>query len=180
MLRPFVKQNVLKLTSVHQHIITRPGSKSIGMRKFVLIIIASIASCFCSGQVKNPVKWNFSSKKINKTTYEIHLTATLESGWHVYSQTTPDGGPIPTSIEFAKNPLLAIEGSTKELGRPEQKREELFGVDVKQFSNKVDFVQTIKMKGKVKTVVSGTIQFMTCNDHECLPSSAQKFSIVLN
>jgi thiol:disulfide interchange protein DsbD len=55
----------------------------------------------------------------------------------------------------------------------------LFGVDVKQFSNKVDFVQTVKIKGKAKTVLNGSVEFMTCNDHECLPPKTQKFSVAL-
>ena len=58
--------------------------------------------------------------------------------------------------------------------------EPLFGVEVKQFSNKVNFVQTVKLKGKVKTNLNGTVEFMTCNDYECLPPSKQKFSITLN
>jgi hypothetical protein len=150
------------------------------MRKFLLLIVVACFSISGFAQLKNPVKWIFTSKKVNATSYEIHLTATLESGWHLYSQTTPDGGPIPTSIEFIKNPLVLIEGPAKELGKLEQRHEELFGVDVKQFSSKVDFVQIVKLKGKAKTAISGTIEFMTCNDHECLPPSAQKFSVALN
>jgi thiol:disulfide interchange protein DsbD len=149
------------------------------MKKFA-IIIAVFSCTLCFAQVRNPVKWNFNSKRINATTCEIHLTASLENGWHMYSQTTPEGGPIPTSIEFIKNPLVSIDGPAKELGKLEQRYEPLFGVDVKQFSNKVDFVQIVKMKGKAKTAINGTVEFMTCNDHECLPPSSQKFSIALN
>jgi len=55
----------------------------------------------------------------------------------------------------------------------------LFGVDVKQFSNKVVFVQTVKMKAKAKTSITGTIEFMTCNNRECLPPKAQPFSVAI-
>lgn len=149
------------------------------MRRTLIAIIAILFSVACFAQVKSPVKWNFSSKKMDATTYEVHLTATLEVGWHMYSQTTPDGGPVATSIEFIKNPLLLIDGPAQEIGKLEQRHEELFGVDVKQFSNKVDFVQTVKIKGKAKTAINGTIEFMTCNDRECLPPSSQKFSVAL-
>jgi thiol:disulfide interchange protein DsbD len=160
--------------------LVRQYGKPIEMRRTVIAAIAIFFSVACFAQVKNPVKWSFSSKKIGATTYEVHLTATLEGGWHMYSQTTPDGGPVPTSIEFIKNPLLSIEGPAKEIGKLEQRHEELFGVDVKQFSNKVDFVQTVKMKGKAKTAINGTIEFMTCDDHQCLPPTSQKFSVILN
>jgi len=149
------------------------------MKKIFLLGLATLMLSFAFGQIRNPVKWSFSAKKINASTYEVHITATLESGWHIYSQTTPDGGPVATTITFTKNPLLTLIGTSKELGKLEQKHEELFGVDVKQFSKTVDFVQTIKLKGKVKTSVTGGIEFMTCNDRECLPPKTEKFSIAL-
>ena len=149
------------------------------MRKIFLLSVIVLISSLSFAQVKNPVKWTFSSKKIDATTYEVHISATLENGWHIYSQTTPDGGPVPTSIEFTKNPLLNLQGTATETGKLEQRHEELFGVDVKQYSNKVDFVQTVKIKSNVKTTLNGTIEFMTCNDHECLPPTKQQFSIPL-
>ena len=133
-----------------------------------------------NSQVKNPVKWSFASKKIDQTAYEISLTATLDPTWHIYSQTTPDGGPSATVISFTKNPLIELAGAVKEVGQLQQKHEELFGVDVKQFSNKVVFVQTIRLKAKAKTALNGSIEFMTCNNKECLPPKTQKFSVTLN
>src|SRR5258706_15750219 len=110
------------------------------MKKFLLAFVLSSIVAVSFAQIENPVQWNFSAKKINATTYEIHLTAKVESDWHIYSQTTPEGGPIPTSISFNRNPLLSFDGATKESGKLEQHFEELFGVEVKQFSNKVDFI----------------------------------------
>jgi thiol:disulfide interchange protein DsbD len=129
--------------------------------------------------VKNPVDWTATSKKIANKTYEIHLTATMPSGWHIYSQTTPDGGPVPTNISFIKNPLFQLQGTAKEIGKLEQHNEPLFGVDVKQFSNKVDFVQVIKLKANVKTSADVAVEFMVCNDKLCLPPSTKKFTIAL-
>ena len=149
------------------------------MKKLFAVFVLSLVAFCSNAQMKNPVQWVFTAKKINATTYEVHLTATIEDGWHVYSQTTPDGGPTATTVSFAKNPLLTLEGSPKEVGKMEQKHEELFGVDVKQFSKKVDFVQVVKLKGKAKTSVNGSVDFMTCNDNQCLPPKTQKFSIAL-
>ena len=144
---------------------------------FVLVIFVIAVQGF--GQIKNPVKWSFASKKIDESTFEISLAANVDQGWHIYSQSTPDGGPSATTITFSKNPLLTLNEQVKEVGRMEQKHEELFGVDVKQFSNKVTFVQTVKLKVKAKTAVNGSIEFMTCNNHECLPPKTEKFSIAL-
>jgi hypothetical protein len=149
------------------------------MKQFLSFLVVMLITGVGFAQIKNPVHWSFTSKKINETTYEIILTAKLDQGWHIYSQTTPDGGPTATEISFTKNPVVTIEGSIKEAGKLEQKHEELFGVDVKQYSNKVEFIQTVKLKGKIKTSVNGAVEFMTCNDRECLPPKKEKFSIVL-
>jgi len=149
------------------------------MKKLLLFSLLIIAAGHVFAQVQNPVKWTFSSKKIDASTYELSMTANIEPGWHVYSQTTPDGGPYATVISYTKNPLLSVDGATKEVGKLEQKHEELFGVDVKQFSNKVVFVQTVKLKAKAKTAVNGTIEYMTCNNKQCLPPTTQKFSVTI-
>ena len=129
--------------------------------------------------VKNPVEWSVSSKKVADKTYEIHITANIPDGWHIYSQHTPEGGPIPTAISFTKNPLLVHQGKTKEIGKIEKRYEPLFGVDVFQFSDKVDFVQVVKLKANVKTKVDVAVEFMVCDEKECLPPSTKKFSVAL-
>ena len=51
-------------------------------------------------------------------TYEIHMTATIQTGWHLYSQTQPeDAIAIPTGIKFTSNPLVTAEGPVKEVGK---------------------------------------------------------------
>lgn len=149
------------------------------MKHSFFLFLSMMIAAVSFSQIKNPVHWTFTSKKINETTFEVVISAKLDQGWHIYSQTTPDGGPTPTAISFSKNPLVTLDGTAKESGKLEQKHEKLFGVDVKQFSGKVDFIQTVRLKGKAKTAVNGTVEFMTCNDRECLPPKTQKFSVVL-
>ena len=149
------------------------------MKKLLFSSFLLVVANMLFAQIQDPVHWTATSKKIADKTYEIHLTANIDNKWHIYSQTTPDGGPIPTNISFTKNPLITLDGSAKEVGKLEQHNEPLFGVDVKQFSNKVDFVQVVKMKANVKTSVSVAVEFMVCNDHECLPPSTKKFTVAL-
>jgi DsbC/DsbD-like thiol-disulfide interchange protein len=149
------------------------------MKKVLTAAFLLLFSNILLAQIQNPVNWTASAKKIADKTYEIHLSANINNGWHIYSQTTPEGGPIPTNISFTKNPLVINEGSTKEVGKMEQHNEPLFGVDVKQFSNKVDFVQVVKLKANVKTSLEVAVEFMTCNDKECLPPSTKKFTVAL-
>jgi thiol:disulfide interchange protein DsbD len=150
-----------------------------GMKKMLMVLTGLFLTVFCFGQEQDPVTWNFTAKKVNATTYELRLSAKLEYGWHTYSQSTPAGGPVATEITFTKNPLVTLSGAVKETGKLEQHFEPLFGVDVKQYSNKVDFVQTITVKKGVKTAVKGSVEYMACNDHECLPPVNKSFTISL-
>ena len=148
------------------------------MRRLLFVLFIALPFLGIS-QVQKPVKWSFTSKKTTDNNFEIHLTATVENGWHIYSQTTPEGGPYPTSIQFSKNPLLTMSGEVKEVGKLEVHDEPLFGVQVKQYSNKVDFLQVIKVKGNAKTTVKGSVEFMVCNNKQCLPPETLEFSVSL-
>ena len=150
------------------------------MKKPLILFLLVAFATLSHAQVENPVKWSFTAKKIKANTYEIHLTANVEEDWHIYSQTTPDGGPVATSISFTKNPLLALEGNVNEVGKLEEHMEPLFGVQVKQFSNKVDFVQKVTLKAAAKTAISGSVQFMVCNEKECMPPATVSFNLQLN
>lgn len=142
----------------------------------LLIVLLAINNVVLS---QSPVQWNFSSKKIANGTYEVMLKANVNGSWHIYSQTTPEGGPLPTKIAFSKNPLIDIEGDAKENGKLIQKHEEVFGIDVKYFEGEVAFVQTVKLKANTKTNLKGTVEFMVCNDVECLPPTSVPFSVAL-
>ena len=151
------------------------------MKKIVFILLAFFSVVFASAQNVNPVSWTFSSKKISDKNYELQLVATIQQGWHLYSQTQPeDAIAQPTSFNFNKNPLVTIDGKVKEMGKLEKYKDKTLDVSANQYSNKVVFVQKIKMKGKAKTNVTGKLEFQTCNDEKCLPPKTVNFSISLN
>jgi thiol:disulfide interchange protein DsbD len=151
------------------------------MKKIVFIVLAAFSFGAVSAQTANPVSWNFSSKKINDKEFELQLTATIQQGWHLYSQTQPeDAIAQPTSFNFNKNPLLDLNGKVKEVGKMEKYKDEKLDISANQYSNKVVFVQRVKMKGKAKTAVTGKLEFQTCNDEKCLPPKTVNFSIALN
>lgn len=149
------------------------------MKKIIALSVFVLSANLLFAQILNPVAWTATSKKIADKTYEVRLTATMQKGWHIYSQTTPEGGPVPTNVSFNKNPLVIIKGKTKEVGKLEQHNEPLFGVNVKQFSNKVEFVQMVNLKANVKTSVDMSVEFMACNDKQCLPPVTKKFTVAL-
>lgn len=145
--------------------------------KKLLVIFSMFLSTVVFAQ--DPVKWSFTSKKISGNTYEIHITAMIQSPWSIYSQSTPDGGPLPTMFSFGKNPLVKLEGNVKEQGDLKKKFEEVFAVDVLYYKDKVDFVQKITIKNNIKTNITGKLEYMACNDEQCLPPKEIPFSIAI-
>jgi Disulphide bond corrector protein DsbC len=129
-----------------------------------------------SGSAKQ-VKWTFASKKIAENTFEIRMTANIMGNYHMYAQQAGAEGPIPTSFTFSPNPLVSFDGKVKEQGKMIKKYESAWPGMVNYFEKKVDFVQVIKLKGKVKTSLSGKVEFVVCNDNECLPPSEVEFKI---
>ena len=149
------------------------------MKNLICTFFLSIVSVALFAQIKNPVQWTFASSKKSANEYEIVITASLPTPWHIYSQSTPKGGPKPTIINFKTNPLVVLEGKTKEMGELKTSHDVNFGVDVKYFSNKVEFVQLVKLKGNIKTNIAGTIEYMVCDDSQCLPPTKKDFDIKL-
>jgi thiol:disulfide interchange protein DsbD len=148
------------------------------MKQLSFVIAFSVITLFVNAQ-DNPVHWSFSSKKTGDKTYEVRFTASVAAPWHIYSQHTPDGGPIPSSFHFANNPLVSLEGPVKEIGDLKQKHEDVFGIDVKYFNGNVEFVQVVKLKANAKTNLAGKLEFMTCNDTQCKPPIQVPFNISL-
>ncbi|MGI8951506.1 MAG: protein-disulfide reductase DsbD domain-containing protein [Chitinophagaceae bacterium] len=149
------------------------------MKKIIFTIFLCFFVLAAFSQIQNPVQWNYSAKKKADNLYEVILTATLPKPWHIYSQSTPKGGPVPTKISFNTNPLFSLDGSTKEAGNLKVDHDPNFGVDVKYYGDKVDFVQTVKLKANVKTNITGNIEYMVCNDKQCLPPTKKTFDIKL-
>ncbi|OIR03388.1 hypothetical protein GALL_144590 [mine drainage metagenome] len=148
------------------------------MKKIIVVLIAAISTLSVFAQPKNPVTWKFESKKKSDAVYELIITATVPQPWHIYSQFTGKG-PVPTKFTFKPNPLVTIEGKAKEVGKLEKVFDPNFKSEVLYFSNSVQFVQTVKLKVKAKTSISGDVEFMVCNDEQCLPPTKRPFEIKL-
>ncbi|MFZ1799616.1 MAG: protein-disulfide reductase DsbD domain-containing protein [Chitinophagaceae bacterium] len=147
------------------------------MKKIIALSTILFFTLASYAQIKDPVVWTYSAEKKGDKTYDIKFVAKFSSPWHLYSQSTPAGGPVPTSITFKTNPLLTKNGSIKEIGKMMKYHDQNFGVDVKYYSDQVVFVQTVTLKSNVKTNIAGTVEFMVCDDHQCLPPKKVPFDI---
>ena len=148
------------------------------MKKLFFILAAVCLAVMVQAQPKDPVSWKYEAKKQADGSYDLVITSTVEKPWHIYSQNTGKG-PIPTAIVFKPNPLVTVVGKIKEEGKLEKVYDPNFKSEVLFYSGSVQFVQRIKLKAKVKTNIAGTVEYMVCNDEQCLPPKKVNFEITV-
>jgi len=136
-----------------------------------------MAGMAASAQSNKAVHWTFTAKKLSVGVFEVHMTATIDGNYHLYAQTVGVEGPLPTVFTFTPNPLATRDGKVKEDGKLVKKKEEVWGGDVMYYERTVDFVQVVRLKGKIKTNLAGSVEFMVCNDSQCLPPATVEFKV---
>lgn len=126
-------------------------------------------------QILAPVKWSYAAKKTGKNEAVVFIKATIDGGWHIYSQNIKDGGPVKTTFTFSRSPAYSLIGNTIE-PQPIVRFEKTFNMEVRFFEHSVIFQQKVKLKA-AQAIVKGKFEYMTCNDEKCLPPSEVEFSI---
>jgi hypothetical protein len=143
---------------------------------WVLALMGTLlASGTANGQILKPVTWSYGAKRTGPNEAVLFFKATIDDGWHVYSQHVREGGPVPTKFTYTVSKDYALDGPTTE-PQPIKRMEKVFNMEVGFFVNSVIFQQKIKLKAG-QTKVSGQLEFMTCNDMQCLPPEDIDFSI---
>jgi thiol:disulfide interchange protein len=149
------------------------------MRKHILFISFILFASSVSAQIYDPVTWDFSYEKKGDKQYELIFTATIERNSHIYSMDIPKGGPIPTSFGFDTIAGFKLEGDVYEVTKPVELLDEAFGFKIKTFSTKAEFRQKISAVAPSFTV-TGTVNFMACNNATCSPPKDVDFNILIS
>ena len=137
---------------------------------------ATPASPAVSDDIAEPLTWSFTKEKISDTSYDLVYTITLAPGWHTYSQTTDDGGPLPTDFTFTSSEGVDVSAPVVEETPTKTKFEELFGVDVTEFvESPVIFRQRVTLTAPNATL-KGYATAMACEEGRCLPPTAADFT----
>ncbi len=139
---------------------------------FFLVLLCPIVQA----QVFNPVTWDFKAKATSPTEAVLTFQANISRHWHIYSQHLAEGGPVATS--FRLNPGKDYErvGTVQEKSKVINGFDKTFQMDISWFENQAVFIQKIKLTGTQATV-SGTLEYMACDDERCLPPEEVEFSI---
>ncbi len=136
--------------------------------KKLLVFIALFSIVVGNSQILEPVKWSTSVEKISDNTYKLISTASIDSGWHLYSQDVPEGGPIATTFSYEnQNAAFKTLGNTSEEAG-HVINDPIFEMRIKFFEEKAVFEQQIEVQESIETI-TGFVEFMACDDTRCLP-----------
>jgi thiol:disulfide interchange protein DsbD len=138
---------------------------------FVLIPLA-----FTSAQVHKPVKWSFVAVPGKGSEATLMITATLEDGWHIYSQYIEEGGPLPTTISFSSSKEYTRVDKVKEEGMAIKSYDKTFMMDIVWYGHSVVFSQKVKLHVPL-TMIQGKVEFMVCTEEMCLPPEVVSFNL---
>jgi len=99
----------------------------------------------------------------------FELKATVDPGWHLYSPTTPPGGPIITKIQISPNPL--IKSSQIFRPQPVRKLDPNFQIDTETYTGEAVFLAEVTAAGNAagQTNVEAAVRYQACSDVKCLP-----------
>ena len=114
--------------------------------------------------------WKVTSSDLGSGLYELTFTASIESGWHIY---TTDNKYNPTELELDSPSGYSPVGVLTQVTEPST-----FQGD-QVFFDKAVFTQRIQLEGNEATV-KGELTWSGCNDQFCAAPEHFEFSIPLS
>lgn len=121
------------------------------------------------GEIKNPLEWEGSVKKISDTNYELSVTGYIDDKWHVYSQHTPEDlenglGPLPLFMDFKKlDEDYTLDGPLEE-SETHREFSETWGFDEIFFSEIAILTQKVKLSNSEVKVIKSILYYQVCID----------------
>lgn len=138
--------------------------------KKVFSLLALLVVFFGTAQIVEPVKWSAKVVKLSESEFNLITTATIEEGWHLYSQFTPDGGAMPLVITYnAQKGNYQLIGNTKE-SKYKKAFNEIFEIDEYYFVNSATFSQRIKVLNPTVKKISVNVAGQACIEGKCVPT----------
>lgn len=136
----------------------------------LLMALMLITSNSYSQQQDRPVKWTATVEQTKPDSATLVFTATIDKDWHIYSQFTPDGGPIATTFTYSKTvastmPYIFVGKTTEP--KADEAFDKDFGVKILTLQGKPIFRQLIALKDKKKITIPVKIEYEACKD-KCL------------
>jgi thiol:disulfide interchange protein len=152
-------------------------SRKIWNNSIVLLLFFFFAFAKGNAQILEPVKWTSKIEKKSGNNFVLTFDGVIEKDWHLYSQFTPDGGPLPLEIAF-KNQKgnYNLVGKTKE-GKTRTAFNDVFGVNETFFEGKAHIEQEITITNPNLKSVDVEFDFQVCKE-VCINLN-KKFSVAI-
>jgi len=144
-------------------------------KNLFLLIAFFTVSIIAQAQILTPVKWTKSVKMTDDRNGVITFTATIDNGWHMYSNDSPADGPTPLSVNWKNTKGVKLVGGLTPSKAPTTINDEAFMMKVRQWEGKVTLTQKFTVT-EDKYNIDGDLQFMSCNDQTCTPPATESFS----
>ena len=144
---------------------------SASARFFVLCAAVIISPLYATNL--NPVAWSLHAeqKKVAPgSAIALRLHAQIADGYHLYSFTTPAGGPIKTTASLHANP--EIKDLRVYQPKPDRHQDPTLNVPVETFQSGVDFLLSGELPKNATpgdTIVTGSVRYQACSNEICLP-----------
>lgn len=134
------------------------------MKKLLFILFAFLAFAKVNAQVLDPAKWTTAIEKKSETNYILTFYAVIEKDWHIYSQFTSDGGPLPLEITFKDQ-----KGNFELVGKAKESKtttafNDVFGVNETFFHDKAQIQQEIKLVNTKVTAIQAELNYQICKE----------------
>lgn len=139
------------------------------MKNLILSFLLVISGVIVSQNQLNPVSWKAVYADKGNNEGEIVITAAIQDKWHTYSQRATDAGPIPTSFTITPNDVNYTTIGKVEEQDAHEEYVKAFEAKVFVFEHEAVFKQKIKRKNPKAFSVTLSVEFMSCNDVQCLP-----------
>ena len=139
----------------------------------LFVFCAVIMAGLLYGRNLNPVEWSLQAaqgKVRPGSTVLLRLHAQIADGYHLYSFTTPAGGPIKTTASLHANP--DIKDLRVYQPKPDRHQDPTFNVPVETFQSGVDFLvsgELPKTAAPGDTIVTASVRYQACSNEICLP-----------
>jgi len=140
------------------------------------MVVAMMVATNLWSQMENPVKWKFSTDKVEGKQAELVFSAEIDYPWHLYSAYMPAGGPIATTAYYDESDAFTLVDGIVEVTKPKIKYDKGFQMDVGTISGKAEFRQKVLFKTGGTHTITGEIEFQACDDNVCLPPIGVSFS----
>lgn len=146
------------------------------MKKVLSFMLLLMIAWAAEAQILTPVKWKIKLEDSDSSVKTLLFSAKLDNGWHLYDMNLPEGGPISTSFNYETLKGAKTVGSPVPSKKATTVYDEQFEMNLSWYAHEVSFTQKLEITNPKAFKVEGYVEFMACNDENCLPPDKESFS----